>query len=134
MSKVTPEEVLSHLKLVPVFRSYSRGELKQLAAVMTEETVWAGTTLIEEGKPNHRFFIVLDGEVEIAQQGKVVRRARPGTFFGEISLMELVPATASAISRTSCSLMILEHQAFLALVRKDGRLGRDVNAAMEERR
>jgi len=67
---------------------------------MDEVSVPAGTVLITEGAGNKVFSVILEGLVDISVGGKYRRTLGPHDFFGEISMMELDPATATVTSRT----------------------------------
>ena len=60
----------------------SKKELRLISQLATYLEEPAGTVLTEEGKPGHEFIIVLDGEIEVRQGGKVVAERGAGAYVG----------------------------------------------------
>jgi CRP-like cAMP-binding protein len=88
------------LKAIPLFSDLADADLQFLADQMDEVSIPAGTVLITEGAGNSVFFVILEGVVDVSVGGKYRRTLGPHDFFGEISMMELDPATATVTSRT----------------------------------
>ena len=84
------------LRKIPLFSRLSDVDLQFLATKMDEIIAPAGTTLITEGMGNHAFFLLANGEVDVFVGGTHRRTLGPNDFFGEISMMVLEPATATA--------------------------------------
>ena len=103
------------LRKIPLFSRLSDADLKFLAAKVDELIVPAGTALITEGMGNHAFFLLVDGEVDVSVGGTHRRTLGPNDFFGEISMMELDPATATVASRTPIRAFVMSHAQFSAV-------------------
>jgi len=84
---------------------------EQLAATLVEVRHPAGGTVIQQGEPGDRFYVVEEGEVEI--EGNVLG---PGASFGEIALLRDVPRTATVTAKTDVVLQAVERDDFLAAV------------------
>jgi uncharacterized membrane protein len=87
---------------VPFFSLLDDQERATLAERLDLVKVPAGQTLYNMGDPGDSLFVVRSGEVEIFFKNDtgdriVLERARAGDFFGETSLMDGGPRTASAI-------------------------------------
>jgi CRP-like cAMP-binding protein len=71
-------------------------QLQKLAGRLAREEVAAGSTVVREGEPGERFYVVLSGMLSVTQQGLGERRIlRPGDAFGEVALAMRIPRTAS---------------------------------------
>jgi CRP/FNR family cyclic AMP-dependent transcriptional regulator len=103
------------LKAIPLFSRLSDTDLQFLAGHLDEVSVPANVTLITEGKGNHAFFVLLDGQADVSVGGQHRRTLGPGDFFGEISMMELDPATATVVTRTPIRAAVASHVQFRAL-------------------
>jgi CRP-like cAMP-binding protein len=92
------------LKHVPLFQSLDRKEIDQLAKLATEQHYKAGTTIVNDGAAGHGLYIVVDGEVSVVKDGRVLARFRSGDFFGEMAVLDGGPRTAAvqADSDTTC--------------------------------
>ena len=72
------ERIEDQLAKVPLFSGLSKKELRLISQLATYLEEPAGTVLTEEGRPGHEFIIVLDGEIEVRQGGKVVAERGAG--------------------------------------------------------
>ncbi len=82
----------------------------------------AGDTICAEGKPGSEMFIIEEGQVEISRRyGGEVRRItvlEVGDFFGEMSVLERLPRTATAKALTACRLLPIDASTFDQLLRE----------------
>ncbi|HLQ61547.1 MAG TPA: cyclic nucleotide-binding domain-containing protein [Candidatus Acidoferrales bacterium] len=106
---------VEQLRRVPVFAGCTLGELKFLATQMDEAELPGSKTLIAEGRDNDTFYVVLQGELEVLVHGKPRRRLGPGDFFGEISMTDRGPATATVVTRSPVRALVLSHSQFRAI-------------------
>ena len=76
-----------------------------------------GAPIMTAGETGHCMYVVLEGRVAISVQGKVVERSGPGSVIGEMALIDQSPRAASAVAETSCTLLPISRNDFLALIR-----------------
>ncbi len=63
----------------------------------------AGEIIFAEGDAdNDRFYVMEQGEVEIANHKKFLETIQPGGFFGEMGLVNNKPRSATATAKTDC--------------------------------
>ena len=103
------------LKTIPLFADLAEADLRFLADQMDEVGIPAGTVMITEGRGNHVFFVILEGVVDVSVGGQHRRTLGPHDFFGEISMMELDPATATVASRTPVRALVVSRAQFSAV-------------------
>ena len=120
------------LKAVPLFSGLSGKDREQIARCMDEMSFASGATLIHEGRSNHTFFVITDGEVDVDVAGAQRQTLRRGDFFGEISMQHRIPATASVVARTSVEAFVMSHEQFGALSLSPDVMAR-LQAAISER-
>jgi CRP-like cAMP-binding protein len=101
------------LQAIALFSRLSGADLQFLAAKMDEIAAPRGTALITEGMGNHAFFLLAEGEVDVFVGGTHRRTLGPNDFFGEISMMVLVPASATVVTRTPVRAYVMGHREFL---------------------
>jgi CRP-like cAMP-binding protein len=106
---------VDQLKAIPLFSGLAQADLQFLAGQMDEVSIPAGTVLITQGAGNNVFFVILEGVVDVSVGGKYRRTLGPHDFFGEISMMELDPATATVTSRTPVRAFVVSRAQFSAV-------------------
>jgi len=76
----------------------------------------AGQTIFEQGQPGDVMFAVLEGEVEINRQNRVLETVPPGGVFGEMALIDQLPRSASAIGKSDGRVAAISAKRFQVLV------------------
>ena len=93
-------------------------KLAELAGRLEREDVGPGETVVREGDPGDRFYIVLSGLFSVSQEGIGERRLlRPGDSFGEVALAMGIPRTASVRAVTPAVVASCDQQTFDELLR-----------------
>lgn len=121
------------LSKVPLFARCSRKELEFLVTRTDEVDVPAGRTLITQGTPADSFYLLLTGEAAVRVDGRDRPALRHGSFFGEISMLDRGPATATVVTSSPAKLMVMSHVQFRDAIRANDGLLSEVMAAMAER-
>lgn len=109
---------------VPLFAALPRGELRRLAETLRQFAIPANTILFLEGDQGDRFYVVLDGEIEIVRglgtpDERLMAVRGPGEFVGEMSLFHRDGRrTASVRSRSPARLLELTRADFDALLHR----------------
>ena len=101
------------LRDVPIFAPLPPLALEQLAAAVIPLTVAPDTEIVRQGESGDRFYVVLEGEVEVLVDGAPIRRMGPGGWFGELALLRDSPRTATVRARSEVELYALEREPFL---------------------
>jgi ATP-binding cassette subfamily B protein len=93
-------------------------KLAQLAKRMTREEVAPGATVVREGEPGDRFYVVLSGMMAVSQADLGPRAVlRPGAYFGEVALAMRIPRTASVRALTPATVASCDRATFDELIR-----------------
>ncbi|HUQ44941.1 MAG TPA: cyclic nucleotide-binding domain-containing protein [Candidatus Limnocylindria bacterium] len=123
----------SALGRVSLFSGLDAHELEVIADVAQERQVSAGKVLTKQGAPGDEFFLIADGEVEIRQNGREIRRLGPGDHLGEIALVLGGKRTATAVAAQPSRLYVLAADAFMALLDRQPRIKAKVMTTVSER-
>jgi CRP/FNR family transcriptional regulator, cyclic AMP receptor protein len=121
------------LRRAPLFAELSKKELAMLARMSDDLEVPAGRVLCREGERGQEFFVLMDGEVEVTRRGRRVSTGRGGDFFGEISIVERMPRTATVTAKTQLRLFVLTGQAFRSVLDRNPAVERKVMVALARR-
>jgi CRP-like cAMP-binding protein len=123
---------IQELKRVPLFSRLSKQELEVLASNMDELSFPPGTDLISQGSGNHTFYLLTEGQAEVLVEGEHRRDLGPGDFFGEISMQERTPATATVRSKTAVMALVMSHDQYRA-VRGNPHVSEEVTRVLGQR-
>jgi len=107
------------LAQAPLFEGLSRRHLKQIAERADEISFRRGETIVEADQPGGSFFVIVEGEVRVVRGDRTIARVGPGEFFGEISLLDGGPRTASVIAETPVVAIRLFKASFDKIVREE---------------
>jgi CRP-like cAMP-binding protein len=112
------------LAQVPLFAGLPPRHLKRIGDLTEEVRFMEGATIVHQGAAGDAFYVILEGEARVAgTSGRVVNRLRPGEFFGEISLLDGGPRTASVVAETPLRMLALSRSSLLRLVQREPAVG-----------
>jgi len=92
------------LRSSPLFEGLGGADLDRCIGFFQETEILAGASLAEEGDFAYKFFVVLDGEVEVLRDSERVARLGPGDFFGEMGTIIHGRRNARVVAHTRCTL------------------------------
>lgn len=94
----TKQELVEALGSVPIFSELSKKELKEIVDIGTVEEHPAEHDVVTEGGGGVGFHLILAGEAKVVRNGRRIATLGPGNFFGEISVIDGGPRTATVTS------------------------------------
>ncbi len=114
-------EAARFLASVRLFRQFSEADRVAVAARLGQRTLRQGQVLFREGEPGEEMFIVRRGTIVVSKAvtGKVeqvLSRLTTGDFFGEMSLFDQSPRSATIQSETDVTLLVLDRLNFQELI------------------
>jgi CRP-like cAMP-binding protein len=123
---MTLADVSSALGSVPLFSAFSKRQLRMIAESGREYRYKSGYRLVEEGTSGDRFYLILEGKVEIRKGGRVLATLSKGQFFGELSLIDEQPWAADVVAVQPTHCLALSERIFSTLTRRHPELLRIV--------
>ena len=108
--------VTRSLGAVPLFSGCSQRELSKLARLGTLVHTAPGAVLTQEGKPGREFVLLMDGTAHCTIKGRLVATYQAGDFFGELSLLDGGPRTATIVMESPGELLVLDRGEFYRLL------------------
>jgi CRP/FNR family transcriptional regulator, cyclic AMP receptor protein len=108
---------------IEIFELLQEEDRHALAEVVDCMKLKAGDVLFQAGDPGESLFIVRSGSIELfikdtAGQKIVLTVAEEGDLFGELSLLDSGPRTATAVALTDVELLVLDRDDLLLLFQK----------------
>lgn len=112
------------LRQIDIFQGLDDAFLAQVAAVLVEQRVQAGTLLFHRGDPGDVLYIVLAGRIKIFGRDlsgaeRVLAFNDEGSFFGEMALLTGEPRSASAEAVADSRLLLLAKSDFDPLLARN---------------
>jgi CRP-like cAMP-binding protein len=121
------------LSKIWMFSACSSSQMRTIRKAIEEIIVPAGRVLCEEGTLGREFFFIVDGTASVRHDGRQVTTLGPGKWFGELSLLDRMPRSATVVSETPMTLLVLEQRRFNGLLDEMPTLSRKLLVAMSQR-
>jgi len=120
MQSQKPEAIAS-LRAIPMFSSVSDEALESIASLLIERRFPKHKTIVEEGAPGDYMYIIVEGRVKVTKlsgdgREKILELLDVGDFFGEMSLFDDAPRSASVKGLSQVRILALARKDFLRLL------------------
>jgi CRP/FNR family cyclic AMP-dependent transcriptional regulator len=106
-------ELLGNVRL---FSGCNKRELARIAALVDEVEAPKGKVLLRQGDPGQECFVIAEGKAKATIRAKGSAMLGPGAFFGEMSLLDQGPRSATVIAETDMRLLVLGSREFSSLI------------------
>ena len=135
MAKTTENEHTAALRKVKLFAGVSDADLNAIASRARVVEHRAGHTLVSEGggSGGGGFHMLLDGKATVSVGGHPRRTLGPGDYYGEISLIDGKPRSATIKADTDVKTLSLVSWEFTPLLDERSSLTRALLMGMCER-
>jgi CRP/FNR family cyclic AMP-dependent transcriptional regulator len=112
------------LRGIPIFSGLYDSQLQNLSNVCVQKVYPAGTVIFQENEQGTVFYIVLSGSVKIftsnkSGDNKILSICSSGDSFGELSLLDGNPRSATAQTIETTKLLTLSTHSFHSLLREN---------------
>ncbi|MCB0102023.1 MAG: cyclic nucleotide-binding domain-containing protein [Anaerolineales bacterium] len=104
------------LKSLSMFEHTPDEALAELAGLLQELIVQAGDVVIREGESGDSLYIVVDGKVEVVDDNRVLNQLGARAVFGELSMLDSSPRTATIRALEETSLLRLDQTSFYEIM------------------
>lgn len=104
-----------------------------LPSEMPLKSIPPGEVLFAQGDGGDVMYVVIEGEVLVLLDGKMVETVRAGGVVGEMALIDSQPRSATAISRTRCLVSPVDEQRFMQLIGHEPEFALNVMRVMARR-
>lgn len=136
---MTAEESCTLAEKVPLFSELSKSDLTAICRVMFLREFEAGQTIVhEEDAQGQSFFVIVSGKVHVAAttaEGKqiILATLKKGDFFGEMTILDGEPRSASVAAAEHCSLFMLYRKSFLEILKRYPKIAIHILTEMSRR-
>jgi CRP-like cAMP-binding protein len=118
----------------PLFKPFNRKDRKALVERFRARDVQKNDLIIREGASSDGLYVVLSGEVEVTKGKTHLASLKEGEIFGEMSLLQKAPATATVAASKRTSLLRLPREDFDQIILTHPQVLMLVSELSEERK
>ena len=119
-------EKLLILKTVGIFLETPDDVLADVAGLLDETEVPAGTTIFHKGETGTSMYIIVDGEVRVHDGINTLNHLYARDVFGEMALLDPEPRSASITALADTLLLRLDQAPFYELMDEHNHIARGV--------
>ena len=95
------------LKTVPLFSGLSKRQLELIADEGHERRMLHGRVIARQGSLGSEFFVIADGRARVERDGRLIARLKAKDCFGEMSLIDGGPRSASVTAESDIVLLLV---------------------------
>ena len=127
------DDRLDRLASVPLFASLDKKELKLIDRLADEVSAPSGKAIVVEGEAGNQCYVIVDGTVDVTRNGEPVAALGPGDAFGEMSLLDAGPRTATVTATSAVDLLVLGQREFSQAIEDLPSVSRKLLSALARR-
>ncbi|MFZ5442481.1 MAG: cyclic nucleotide-binding domain-containing protein [Myxococcota bacterium] len=128
-----PIDRVNALKTIPLFAGLPHGDVERLAAKVSEVRHAPGSEIIKEGTSGSSVFLIVSGLCEVRRNNNRIRELGPGEFFGELSILDPAPRTATVRATEPTVLLALEGYDFRTALKSSMQMAQQLIIVLAER-
>jgi len=127
------DQKMGYLQRVPVLENCTKRQLREISRITEVQEAPAGEVLARTGEPGEHFFFIVDGAAYVDVSPGNRPRVGPGEFFGEMSLLDGGPRSATVIADTPVRLLVIHRRDFRTLLKAAPALTERLLIALSQR-
>ncbi|MDR0503907.1 MAG: cyclic nucleotide-binding domain-containing protein [Treponema sp.] len=109
----------SVLQKYSLFGGLMEEQIKSIIPLMSEEHYNSDEIIIPEGKANDKIFFLIEGQVEVSKTDIFLSRFSEGEAFGEMEVLDVMPAVATIKSITPVTLLSISNKTLREIYKLD---------------
>ena len=121
------------LKNVQLFQGLSERQLQQIARLADEMDVPAGKVLARAGETGHEMFVIVEGQASVTTSQRRTLQLGAGDFFGEMSLLDGGPRSATVEAATPMRLLVIGQREFFSLLAEAPLISKGIIRTLSQR-
>jgi CRP/FNR family cyclic AMP-dependent transcriptional regulator len=131
--RISQDDRIDRLEEVSLLDGCSRRQLRAIARISDVVEVPSGSVLARAGDAGEEFFVILDGHARVEVSPRKRSRLGPGQYFGEMSLLDGGPRSASVVAETPLRLLVIKRRNFSTLLREAPELAQNLMTTLSRR-
>ncbi|HMS46553.1 MAG: cyclic nucleotide-binding domain-containing protein [Candidatus Microthrix subdominans] len=107
---------LERLGALPMFGGCTNKELRDIARIVDELQVESGRVLMSQGDAGQEAFVIEEGTAEVVRDGQLLATVGPGSYVGELALIDAGPRSATVTATTPMRVLVIGTREFSTLL------------------
>jgi CRP-like cAMP-binding protein len=129
----TRDSRVDGLRKVPLLSGLSTRELARILELSQEREFGPGQVIVQVGNQARDFYLLLARQAKLTVPGRKTGTLGPGDYFGEMSVLDRGPRTATIAAETRVLALRIGRTEFLRLLDAHGSIGRKIPVEMSKR-
>ncbi len=126
------------LRAIPLFSTLEEPVIEEIALLLIDRKFPKDAVIFEEGSVGDYMYLIREGQVKVTKMSddgreKILEMLEPGDFFGDMSLLDREPRSASVKTTLACVLLALSRQDFLDLLRQNSEVSMEMLRVLSRR-
>ncbi|MBP0016799.1 MAG: cyclic nucleotide-binding domain-containing protein [Cyanobacteria bacterium SBLK] len=126
-------ERLLFIRRVSIFQELRDEFLVKLASAMDELSFPANHTIFEQGEEGRSLYIVVSGRVRVHVGDRDLVKLEQGAFFGEMSLFDAEPRSASVTTLETCDCLTLNQLQLIDAIEETPEIAVNITRSLSSR-
>lgn len=103
---------------VPLFAGLPARHVRKIASLGSVVRFDAKSPIVSAGDPGEAFYVILSGRAKVQRgRGRAVAQIGPGSYFGEMALVDDAPRSVSIVAETETTCLMLTRRRFAKVLR-----------------
>jgi len=103
----------------PLFGGLTEEQIESIIPLMQEEQYGPDEFIITEGKMNDKIYFIIEGQIAVTKKDTVLSHFSEGEAFGEMEVLDVMPAVASIKSVSKVMLMSISNKTLREIYKLD---------------
>jgi CRP-like cAMP-binding protein len=124
---------LELLRRARLFEGLSKKSLEKIKEQVREVDFEPGTEIVTQGRPGGLMYIIVDGTVDVLVDGRKLASLGPGDHFGEMSLFDDEPRSATVLATSPVHALSIARFNFRPLIHEHAEIADELLTSLSRR-
>lgn len=122
LEKTDPHHKFTTLNGIPLFSLLDYKEIAKVLSNMQSRIYKVGDKVVLQGDKGNEFFVILSGKANVIVNNKVISNLSNGDYFGELSLIDKAPRSATVKATENLEVLVMNKERFYKILTTEGKI------------